>query len=230
MEQLNNFQDRLIRKGIIDPPPDAKVELASSQWLNYLDMSKLLLEKFDETKYRSLIEALDRLVSHPYSRRAQDFIMKFRKEVKEVSSQMEIPPLMYDQDGRPYMSARGKRRFCVADVTVRGNGTGKVDINGKDILFFECLQEREQVMTPLKFCNLLFKVDIECVTMHEEKTKIYAECAPPKGFKNYPGDEWRRLGISAQAGAIRYALSMALRSFVDKQTVERMRLGLCHMQ
>lgn len=32
-------------------------------------------------------------------------------------------------------------------------------------------------------------------------------------------------GPSGQAGAIRYALSICLRSFVDKETVERMRLG-----
>ncbi len=70
-------------------------------------MKILFLEKFDENKYQSLINAFDRLVSHPYSRRAENFIMKFRKEVKAVSAQMDIPPLMYDQNGRPYMTARG---------------------------------------------------------------------------------------------------------------------------
>lgn len=35
-------------------------------------------------------------------------------------------------------------------------------------------------------------------------------------------------GPSGQAGAVRLALSMALQSFVDQQTVEKMRLGQCY--
>ena len=33
------------------------------------------------------------------------------------------------------------------------------------------------------------------------------------------------VGFSAQAGAIRYGIAMCLRSFVDVETIERMRLG-----
>lgn len=33
-------------------------------------------------------------------------------------------------------------------------------------------------------------------------------------------------GFSGQAGAIRWGLSMCLRSFVDTETIERMRLGM----
>ena len=54
-------------------------------------------------------------------------------------------------------------------------------------------------MFPLQFTDQLFKVDIE---------------ATVKGG-----------GVSTQAGAIRYALSRALRSFVDTETVEEMRLA-----
>ena len=75
-------------------------------------------------------------------------------------------------------------------------------------------------MTPLKFTGLLHKVDIECKTMHVEYSREYSEDAPP--FR--PGYE-RSLGHSAQAGAIRHGLSLALKSFVDRETVEKMRLG-----
>lgn len=81
-------------------------------------------------------------------------------------------------------------------------------------------------MTPLQFCGLLFKVDIECKTMYEEKTKEWSRDAPPRGAKNGTETGWRELGTTAQSGAIRYALSLALRSFVDEKTVEKMRLGL----
>lgn len=35
-------------------------------------------------------------------------------------------------------------------------------------------------------------------------------------------------GFSGQAGAIRWGIAMSLRSFVDQDTVDRMRLGLAH--
>lgn len=75
-------------------------------------------------------------------------------------------------------------------------------------------------MTPLKFCGLLFKVDVECRTMHKEFNLEWSEDAPP-----FPNGV-RELGTTTQSGAIRYALSVALKSFVDPETVEKMRLGL----
>lgn len=57
---------------------------------------------------------------------------------------------------------------------------------------------RHQIMYPLQFTRLLGLVDVECIV--------------DAG------------GFSSQAGAIRYALSMALRSFVDEQTVEEMKV------
>lgn len=56
---------------------------------------------------------------------------------------------------------------------------------------------KKKILFPLIFSNMLNKVDIEANV--------------EKG------------GPSGQAGAIRWGISMALRSFVDAQTVERMR-------
>lgn len=54
-------------------------------------------------------------------------------------------------------------------------------------------------MFPLQFTNMLFKVDVE---------------ASVKG-----------LGPSAQAGAVRHGISLALKSFVDPVMLEDMRLA-----
>ncbi|CAG2170520.1 unnamed protein product [Oppiella nova] len=140
--KLNAFEDRLIRKGIVTPPEDTRIELLSSEWLSFKEMKAKFLEAFNEKKYESLVDALERLVSHPYSKMAKDFIMEYRKEVKAVSSQIQIPPLMYDENDRPYMTAKGMRKYCIANVVVRGNGTGKVDINGQNLLYFEFMQDR----------------------------------------------------------------------------------------
>jgi len=84
-------------------------------------------------------------------------------------------------------------------VTVWGNGTGKFDINGHDLLYFLDFEERKQIMFPLQFTNLINKVDIEA--------KVTGN------------------GTQAQAGAIRHGISLALRSFVDPKTCEEMRLA-----
>lgn len=43
------------------------------------------------------------------------------------------------------MMAKGRRKRAEAEVKVIGHGSGQIDINGKDILYFESRQEREQV-------------------------------------------------------------------------------------
>lgn len=56
-----------------------------------------------------------------------------------------------------------------------------------------------QIIFPLQFTDMLGKVDV---------------MATVEGG-----------GLSGQAGAIRHGISMSLRSFVDAETMERMRLG-----
>ena len=60
---------------------------------------------------------------------------------------------------------------------------------------------REQIVFPLQFVGKMGEVDVEA-------------------------EVWDG-GPSGQAGAIRFALSKALQSFVDRQMVEKMRLGKC---
>ena len=82
-------------------------EIQGSDWLSYKEIRLKLLEPFDEQRYESLIQAFERLLSHPYSKLAKDFIEEYRKEIQSVTSQMKIPPLMTDENGRPYMTAKG---------------------------------------------------------------------------------------------------------------------------
>lgn len=110
----------------------------------------------------------------------------------------------------------GKQKTAAARVIVRGKGTGKVVVHnlmdGKtyDLLYWEFIKDREQIMWPLIFCDLLWKVDLE----------IWVEVWKRNHHKRFP-----REAQSAKAKAARYAISMALRPFVDKFTVEKMRLA-----
>lgn len=56
-----------------------------------------------------------------------------------------------------------------------------------------------QILFPLLFTDMVDKVDIEATV--------------------------RGGGVSGKAGAIRYGIAWSLRSFVDPETVEQMRIG-----
>ncbi|XP_054922147.1 small ribosomal subunit protein uS9m isoform X2 [Dermacentor andersoni] len=108
--------------------------------------------------------------------------------------------LQYDETGRPYAKANGARKHARAEVTVWGNGTGKVNIHGHGIEYFTDVTDREQIMFPLQFTGLLMKVDIEATLNDAE-------------------------GPTVRANAIRHGLALALRSFLSEQEVEKMRLA-----
>lgn len=107
--------------------------------------------------------------------------------------------LLLDEAGRSYMKATGRRKTAHCEVTVMGQGTGRVDINGRDLLYFENKQEREQVLFPIEFTGLLGLVDVKATVSGG--------------------------GPAGQAGALRYAIATCLRSFVTGDMMERMRLG-----
>lgn len=67
----------------------------------------MLLERIDENQYNYLIKSLNRLADHPYSGRVMEFLQKYRKKLVAVTAQMTIPEMMYDEEGRPYMTGEG---------------------------------------------------------------------------------------------------------------------------
>lgn len=90
----------------------------------------------------------------------------------------------------------GQKKSACAKVRVTKPGTGKFTLMNIDypedvqgITYFFGLKERQAIMFPLQFTKLLGQVDVEAVV-------------------NFGGS-------ASQAAAIRYATSMALRSFVD---------------
>ncbi|XP_064473029.1 small ribosomal subunit protein uS9m-like [Ornithodoros turicata] len=201
MNTLNQFESRMIGKGVKEASAENKVNFEGSEWLSKEEMEHLLVESLKEHQYEYFVKTLDRLASHPYSAREKEFLKKYRKEKLIALIHEEVPPLMYDELGRPYMTAEGRRKTARATITVWGNGTGKVRINGCGIEYFEEMRDREQIMFPLQFTGLLLKVDFEATVTEVEN------------------------GPMCQAGALRHALARALRSFVSPDEVERMRLA-----
>lgn len=198
MISLDQFAKRMARLKV-DSEESQAFNPGGSEWVSKTQLSRIFLEELHDKHYMFFIRSMNRLIEHPYSSRAHDFIMRFRKAVVTTKDKEEIPKLMYTAEGVPYMTGNGKRKHAEAAVTVYGRGSGKIEINGQDMRFFELIQDREQVVFPLQFTNLLGKVDLVATVTGA--------------------------GLSSSAGAIRLATALALRSFVDEHMRERMRLA-----
>jgi len=196
---LNKYEDTMITSGLLHPDPSNKINLNGTRYVTKLELEKTIIETVKDKHYDQFLMCMERLAVHPYSSKEKEFILKFSVPLVAQTLTMEIPQLKYDENKRPYMDATGYRKRTVASVTVRGNGSGKMYINGMDITFFDEVQDREQLMFPIHFSGLLNKVDVEAQVVG--------------------------VGHTAQSGAIRHGISLALRSFVSKEMVERMRLA-----
>nr|CAH0100287.1 unnamed protein product [Daphnia galeata] len=197
-KELDRHEDRMISRGIRDQKP-SELFLFGSDWIPKEKIESVLLEILTDAQYSNLIKTLERFTQHPYAIKEKNFVMQFRHQLAAQTEIQQVPELMKDESNRPYTTFSARRKKSTATVKVIGQGTGLLSINGKDIHYFERKQHKEQVIFPLEFCNVLGKVD------------VVATCE---------GN-----GFSGKVGAIRLGIAMCLRSFVDAETTERMRLA-----
>ncbi|XP_065076322.1 small ribosomal subunit protein uS9m [Ochlerotatus camptorhynchus] len=199
INNLNAFEDRMIKKQLI-PDPTQQIDTSGSEWLSKDALEKVLLEDVSDTEYDNFVSVLTRLILHPYSYREKTFIDRYRKPLLMKTDADQIPKPQFDTNGKQSITVYECLRKSVrGDVTIVAPGTGKITINGQDITYFREIQPREQVLFPFIFCNMVSKVDV---------------------VANVEGG-----GFSGQAGAIRWGISMGLRSFVDADTVDKMRMA-----
>ncbi|XP_039288638.1 28S ribosomal protein S9, mitochondrial isoform X3 [Nilaparvata lugens] len=203
LQKLNRYEDTMISKNV-QPDPNIKIELTGSAWITKEKIETQLVESISDKMYANLIELLDRVAQHPYSYTIKDEILKYRIPFMStsLSSFANSGVVQHDDQGREFVRFDNdvlRRKTARGSVTVYKNGTGKIKINGQDLLYFERMQSREQILFPLQFTGLLNKVDIEA-TVHGG-------------------------GTSTQAGVIRLGISLALRHFVDENMTEKMRIA-----
>jgi len=222
MRHLEQLEDKGFTAGQL-PDPAQKLSTLGSEWLSMTELGAMLVEKLRDVEYQEFLRAMNRLVEHPLSFHHKEFIFRFRKMLKATTETQAVPELVFDAAGRPYMAARGFRKTCVAEVTVRGRGSGQVTVNGTPLVQYfwrtgarSGNQDVAQVMYPLKVTGLLDALDVEAVVAyHGEPQRV-------------EGQHHLLLPVqapSAQAGAVRHALSLALRSFVDTEMRETMRIA-----
>lgn len=202
--ELNKFEDEQLASGVINPPDDARYMTTGREWLGHDELCDLFLERIDDSDYEYFIKCIKHLAAHPYSSRAQELIDRFSKELLGQSVNLELPELLKDEEtGQIYSDMIVQKRRHTLNVRTVLTGSGKIDIDGKDILFFDSPHVRRGILFPLQLSGMLDKVDIFAKISIQPKT----------------------LGSSAVAGAIRYAVSSSIAAYVNPEMRERMRLA-----
>ncbi|XP_017337578.1 28S ribosomal protein S9, mitochondrial [Ictalurus punctatus] len=194
---IEKYQDKLRSKGLFTQ--DTKqISLSGSRWLLKEELQQLLVENISDHDYARFLQLMERLLSMPYCSMEEEFVQRFRRKLEVQSSQQEIPEIQHDEEGVAFSQADGRRKSSKASVTLRDRGSGHITINGSNYMqYFPILQDREQLMFPLHFVDMLERFDVE---------------ASVEGG-----------GHSSKAGALRLAISRALLSFVSNGDVENMR-------
>uniref|UniRef100_A0A8D8ZFL7 Small ribosomal subunit protein uS9m n=1 Tax=Cacopsylla melanoneura TaxID=428564 RepID=A0A8D8ZFL7_9HEMI len=175
--------------------------LTNTEWLSKQALERIMCEPLSEDEYRQFKVVMDRLSKHKYAYLQEDFVFTYRqpKVIKTMNFDPEEPQV--NEQGIKYVTTLNcPRKNARADVQVYYPGTGKITINGKHYFdYFTETIDREQIMFPLIFADMLNKVDIVA--------------------------DVREGGHSGQAGAIRWGISWGMRNFVSEEMRERMRLA-----
>ncbi|KAF6321465.1 mitochondrial ribosomal protein S9 [Rhinolophus ferrumequinum] len=194
--EVEKHHHQLRAKGLFPERPKTK-DLIASRWLIKEELEEMLVEKLSEQDYGHFIRLLERLLTLQCDA-AEEFVQRFRRSVTIQSKKQLIEPLQYDEQGMAFSRSEGKRKSAKAEAVIYERGSGRITVNGTDyLLYFPVTQDREQLMFPFHFLDRLGKHDVTCTVSGG--------------------------GRSAQAGAIRLAMSRALCSFVTEEEVEWMR-------
>ncbi|XP_058060157.1 small ribosomal subunit protein uS9m [Anopheles bellator] len=200
INKLNAMEDITKEKGNSKVLTDRKLNINGSEWLSKELLEKKIVETITDTEYDNYVNAMNRLVSHPLSEHAKSFVFQYRKPLISKIENDTIAAPQEDSDGRQFVTIyECLRKTARGDVTMKFPGSGSVEINGHDLRNMGCTQHREQILFPLLFTKMAGKVDVQA---------------------NVIGG-----GPSSQAGAVRWGIAMALRSFVDAEQISRMRIA-----
>ncbi|KAL5274096.1 MRPS9 family protein [Megaselia abdita] len=194
------IEDKMIQRGRLPAETD-RLDMTGFAWLSKTDLEKILVETISDLEYNNFLNTMNRLAAQPAAFKCREFALQYAKPLIDQSKISEIPKPQFDENGKQFITTyECLRKTARADVTIRFPGTGKVTINkDHDITYFKHVQSREQVLFPMIFINQLGKFDVEA---------------------NVEGG-----GVSGQAGAIRWGIAMGLRSFVDSDVIEDMRVA-----
>lgn len=93
-------------------PPVYQLSLYRSergtQWVTKHELENILVESLTDEQYDYFVRTMMRVMDHPYSLEAQEFLMRYRRSQVSNLAEQDIVPLSHDEEGNPYVEARGK--------------------------------------------------------------------------------------------------------------------------
>lgn len=203
LKELDEYEDEQIKAGIIQPPSGSLMNFVSRRWLTHEELAEKLIEKISVYHHMYFLNSTQKLLSHPYSSKARTLIEEFSQELAGASNSVQLPELQKDETGKTFAELITRRREIRVKTRVTFNGSGKIDIEGKDILFFKSSLDRQTIYFPLQLTKMQDQVDIfSRITMRP-----------------------RLVGQSSLARAIRLGISRCLAAYMGVDMSERLRLA-----
>lgn len=204
LNELNKYEDRQLEKGIVTPPEGSKYTLVGREWLRREQLCERFLEGVNDSERDYLIRSLTALISHPYSSRASQLIEDFTYQLVGQSINLDLPEILKDENtGELYTDLTDHKLAHWVRVKTVLNGTGKFDLDGYDIEFFDNMYTRRSLFFPLQLAGMVDRVDIIANVVKKPISE----------------------GQGAIAGIIRLLVSRSIAAYVDPETRERMRLA-----
>lgn len=184
-----------------------KIILTGTKWLNIEKVGEIFLERINEKQMQQFEAAMDYLAGHPLAHLEADFIFKFRMPIA-TSDGMSLDlatEIKTDENGREYTESEGRRKSINAFVKLYANGSGKFNIDGRDLMQFLMSDSREQLLFPFMILNRYDQFDVVART-------------------EYTGAPRKLLSESGRVGAVRLAACKAMCPFLTAQEQEKLRL------
>lgn len=204
IRELNKHEDEQLAKGVIIPPGESKYSMAGKRWLDLEEMKRKFIEPINQVDYDFIVRSLESLCDHPYSNLSASHLDEYSVDLPGQSLNLDLPEIQRDEaTGQIFTELIERRREHVLKVKVVLNGSGIINIEGRDILFFDPPYLRSNILSPLQISGMIDKVDIHA------------------SFVRIP----IHLGQGAISGAIRYAVARSIAAYTDKATQERLRLA-----
>lgn len=86
-------------------------DLSGTQWMSKDELELVLMEEIADIEYNNFLNAMNRLVSMPYSYKIKEFIEKYRKPLMTQSNISNLLKPQYDEQGRMFITTYGKRKI-----------------------------------------------------------------------------------------------------------------------
>lgn len=107
-KKCNDLEDKMISRGVLKPPPEAKADLAGSRWFNVNELKKECIEKINDKAFASFLYSINKLADHPYSDLCKEFLMKYRIPLTPEVTESATSTPTYTEDGRCYVTVESK--------------------------------------------------------------------------------------------------------------------------